>query len=169
MSSSVKRIPGPAAQGLERALLQASDKVGIVGWLETAKYEDGTPVAYVAAVQEHGSPEQGIPPRPFMRTTIAARQAGWRDVTHKAAQMIVAGKSTVADMLNLIGLKASGDIAKTISEIRQPALAVETVKARLRKKKNGGVVNGAISVTAAKPLVDSGILLNTLTHAVEDK
>jgi hypothetical protein len=45
-----------------------------VGFMENADpYPDGTPVALVAAVQEFGSPSNGIPPRPFMRPAVAER------------------------------------------------------------------------------------------------
>lgn len=102
----VKQTSGPG-DAILRKLIEASRKQGKVGWFETAKYEDGTPVAYVAAIQENGSPAQGIPPRPFLRTTIAARQAAWRDLIHSGAQRILDGKASVADVLNIVGLRAA--------------------------------------------------------------
>ncbi len=50
---------------LQKAL-SAADKSDLqVGWFESAKYDDGTPVAGVAAIQEFGSAKNRIPPRPF--------------------------------------------------------------------------------------------------------
>ncbi|MDL2105264.1 hypothetical protein QQJ69_19235, partial [Proteus mirabilis] len=40
-----------------------------VGFFEHSKYPDGTPIAYVASIQELGYPAGGIPPRPFLRPT----------------------------------------------------------------------------------------------------
>lgn len=158
---------GPAALRLRVALEQLGKVRGQVGWFESAKYADGTPVAYVAAIQEFGDPEHDIPPRSFVRTTQAARAPVWRELAQTWARRVIRGEVSAAAMMGRIGMQAAGDISKTISQINSPPLKPETVKARLRKLKGGGVRRGAISITAAKPLVDSGIMLATLSHNVE--
>lgn len=161
--ATVKRVPGPAATPLDKALRGLKGVVGKVGWFDTAKYPDGTPVAYVAAIQEYGYPEGNIPPRLGMRATSAEKRGEWGGVAEGASRSVLAGKMTGPAAMELLGLKAAGDVRKHISEVTTPPLAVDTVKARLAGKDQGKIV----SVTIAKPLVDTGHLLNTLTNMVE--
>lgn len=152
-----------------------------VGWFETAHYEDGTPVAYVAAIQELGSESRRIPPRPFMRPTIAEQQKKWAETAAIAARRILAGKATGAQMMDLIGAQAEGDVAKTIESITEPSLSPITLGAR-KYRHEGKKVTGAtigeiaarlkagtldISGVPTKPLDDTHLLLSTLTHITE--
>jgi len=59
-----------------------------VGIFESAKYEDGTPVAAVAFWNEYGT--ANIPPRPFCISPIRARRALKRNVFGLAARRIAA-------------------------------------------------------------------------------
>ncbi|CAH0447401.1 hypothetical protein LMG10661_03467 [Ralstonia syzygii subsp. syzygii] len=163
--AKVKRSPGPGGARLQQAVQGIGGKVGKVGWFESSKYPDGTPVAYVAAIHEHGVPEKGIPMRPTMRPTADEQRAQWARLAQAGYTAVFRGAATPADVMEEVSAKAAGDVRKAISQIRTPPLKVATVKARLRGKKQGKVV----SLTAAKPLVDSDVLLNTLTHIVEDK
>lgn len=158
----VVRKPGPGAERLRLLLDGVSDKVGKVGFFDTAKYEDGTPVAYVAVIQEYGAPEQGIPPRPFMRPTVEAKQADWKAIATQGAKAMLNGKATGEQVLEAIGLKAAGDIRRTISQVTTPALAQATVDARRRGKADKMTVGNL-----TKPLVDTGTLLNSVTSKVE--
>ncbi len=163
--TKVKRTPGPGGARLYNALKQIDRKVAKVGWFESSKYEDGTPVAYVAAIHEYGVPEKNIPMRATMRPTMQAQRIQWVSLAQAGFTGVFRATETVSTAMEKIGVKAAGDIHKTISQLYTPPLKVKTVKARLRGKKQGRVV----SITIAKPLVDSGVLLNTLTHSVEDK
>lgn len=136
---------------------------GKVGWFETARYPTGVPVALVAAVNEFGWPEHNIPPRLGMRATADAMRQAWAAVAEHAAKQMVNGKMTAWQAMELLGLKAAGDIRKHITEVTTPPLKVDTVKARLAGKKQGRVV----SVSIAKPLVATGHLLTTLTNVTE--
>lgn len=159
----VVRKPGPGRLVLDRLLENADGKVGKVGFFESAKYEDGTPVAYVAAINEFGYPEGGIPSRSFMRTTIAAEKKNWKLLATSGARAILAGNYTIADVLEGIGLQAAGDIRKTISNIWSPKLADATIAARVRKRADGKTVGNL-----NKPLVDSGYMLSQVNNTVED-
>ena len=132
------------------------------GWFETSRYEDGTPVAYVATIHEFGHPESGIPPRPFMRPAIADGEGLWRAFAVQEAAKIFAGATTVEDMFEKLGLSVSGDIAKAITAVTEPALKPATIAAKRRKMANQSVV-GALD----KPLVESGLMLASVTHTVE--
>lgn len=158
------RTPGPGAERLRLLLAGVSNKVGKVGFFPASKYEDGTPVAYVATIQEFGYPEGGIPPRPFMRTTVEAKQAEWKGIATQGAQAMLRGETTGDKVLEVIGLKAAGDIRRTISQITTPALAPETVAARRNARADKHTIGNL-----TKPLVDTGTLINAVTSAVEDR
>lgn len=159
-----QRTPGAGAERLRLLLQGVSDKVGKVGFFPSSKYEDGTPVAYVAMIQELGYPEGGIPPRSFMRTTMETKQAEWKDVAKQGAKAMLDGNVTGDQVLEAIGLKAAGDIRRTISQIQSPPLKQSTIDARRYARADKKTVGNL-----TKPLVDSGILLNAVTSTVEDK
>lgn len=160
---SVKKVPGMSVK-LGALLDQLQHKRLKVGWLESAKYDDGTPVAYVATIQEFGSAPQGIPPRPFMRPTIAEQQPKWQSIANHQSKALLNGTTDANSALDMLGLAAAGDIAKTISKIQEPPLKPETIKARQR-----GYADKKTVGSLTKPLVHTGIMLNSLTHVVEDK
>lgn len=161
----VIRKTGAGKQKLESILtgLQGN-KVGKVGWFETAKYPDGTPVAYVASIQEFGSPQNGIHPRPFMRPTIAKRALSWKILAGQGARAMAQGKYSLSQILDGIGQQAAGDIARTISEIQSPRLKDATVKARMRRYADKRTVGNL-----TKPLVDTGYMISSIQSTVEDK
>lgn len=160
---SVHRKPGPGEKILQEALQSLAGKVGKVGWFETDKYPNGVPVAYVAAIHEFGVPSKNIPSRSFMRTTCAEKKTEWKAITTHEAKRILKGETTIADTMELIGLKAAGDIRKKISSITTPPLKNATIAARKSKmsnKKTQGLLT--------KPLIDTGRLMSTCTNIVED-
>lgn len=160
---AVKHNPGVSVK-LGALLDQVARKQLKVGWLESAQYPNGTPVAYVAAIQEFGSPAQGIPPRPFMRPTVEQQTAAWNNVAQQGAKAMLAGAMDAGGVMDMIGLKAAGDIAKTISKIQAPPLAPATIKARQR-----GYADQETVGNLTKPLVHTALMINSLTHIVEDK
>ena len=152
-----------------------------VGVFESSKYADGTPVAGVAAVQEFGSPKVGIPPRPFMRTTIEEKRGEIKSLFDRAAKAIISGDTDPETALNVIGGVVAGQIKTTISDISEPALSPVTLHLRKLKKQGikitGAMVTDAkrkvasgedldISGVSIKPLVEDAILLNSISHAV---
>lgn len=162
---TVKRVPSPDAYKLKQALKNLDGKEGKVGWFEKSRYDDAesTPVAYVAAQNEFGNPNKNIPARPFMRPTIASERNNWAKIGEQGAKNILKGNKTIGDVLELIGLKASGDIKKTITKITTPPLSPVTIARRLSRYKDQSTVGNL-----NKPLIDTGIMLNTLTNTVED-
>ncbi|WP_237386222.1 hypothetical protein [Xenorhabdus sp. Sc-CR9] len=132
-----------------------------VGFFENAKYPDGTPIAYVAAIQELGYPEGGIPPRPFMRPAMSENQAKYGNLLSRAAQAAIKGDISVSDGLVQVGSVAAGDIKRAIQAVATPPLKDSTVAARAGRHSKGKATN--------KPLVDTGQMLQAVTFAVEDK
>jgi hypothetical protein len=157
-------------------------RVAKVGWFPAAKYKDGTPVAYVASIQENGVSSQKIPARPFIRPTVADRKAKWVEVMASGAKAVVKGRATADDVLDGVGLQAEGDIGVTLASGKFDPLSPITLMLRkMRDDDPGLVVTGKVVGEAAarvaageegsdrtQPLHDSGLLLSTLTHQVGD-
>ncbi|OCJ20017.1 hypothetical protein A6U95_15245 [Serratia sp. 14-2641] len=131
-----------------------------VGWMESARYPDGTPVAGVAVVQEYGSADGKIPPRSMMRSTQAEKKNEWDNTMKKGFSAVLRGTRTSAQVMEGLGLMAAGDVRKKITQIFEPPLATSTLKARARKAGPGA------TVISTKPLNDSGLMLATVTHVV---
>lgn len=129
-----------------------------VGWFDTARYEDGTPVAYVATIHEFGYPKGGIPARPFMRPTIEQQRTAWRDSIAKGMRTVFEGKRTAKDVLEVVGMVAAGNIGETIASVTTPALKQSTLDARQARKKTPGV--------SSKPLVDTGLMIQSVSSKV---
>lgn len=119
------------------------------GWFPSAVYEDGTPVAGVAAVQEFRDGGS----RSFMRTTVAAKRPEWANQVGKLATRVTSGKLSEQGMGDLIGAMVVGDVQRTISKITEPELA-ESTKAARRRRGNSSI----------KPLLDQRIMFNTMTY-----
>ena len=167
--AQVKRVKGPAYNTFTRAIRELDKYQGKVGWFESAKYPGGPSVALVAAVNEFGWPEHNIPPRLGMRATAQALRGEWKAIAYAANKKVLRGEMSAKDAMELLGLAASGDIRKHIADVTQPPLKADTVRARLRRKNIGAGRTKAIPITVAKPLVDTGRLLNSLTNIVEVK
>lgn len=147
------RLMGRKMEGLELK----------VGWFETAKYESGISVAHVATIQEFGYPKKNIPPRPFMRPTVAREENNWRKIIDQESKKIVAGTQTPAGMFQIIGLQASGQVAKSIVAVMAPPLKPATIAARKRR-----LAGGKTTKSLEKPLIDTGIMMETVTYTVEE-
>lgn len=152
----MKHTDLPARQALQQTIKDLDGQECRVGWFEGAKYENGTPVAYVASVQEFG--HGPIPPRSFMRSTQAEKSEDWTRLVEVAARGIAQGKRTSADVFELLGAQAAGDVRAKIASITEPELKKSTLAAR-RQRGN----------SSTKPLVDERIMINTLTHQVTTK
>lgn len=170
MGNMTRRGPGgasiparaPLASKLVANVGALAGVEGQVGWFETAKYPSGMPVAYVAAIHEFGYPAGGIPPRPFFRPTIAAQSAEWSRQFGRAAAAIANGKIEPGPAMTQLCALAAGDVAKTIATLTTPALRESTVNARRRARADKKTVGNL-----TKPLVDTGIMLGTLTYQVK--
>ena len=154
----------PGVRNLRAAIKGLDGATGAVGWFESAKYEDGTPVAVIAAVHEYGAPSKGIPPRPFMRPTQQEKQQEWAGVARQVSRAVVAGKMPAGGLMEALALKAEGDVRAYIGKIQSPALKEATVEARKRRNAKGR--KDGVGEASDKPLVDTGYMLATLTSKV---
>lgn len=115
----------------------------------SGEYEDGTPVAMIAMINEFGQtrihPHQ--PPRPFFRNMIAEKQSEWPE----AAKLAMKNANYDAKAtLRFIGEGIDGQLKDSIDKFLTPALAQATVD------KKG----------FDKPLIDTGLMRKSVTYKV---
>lgn len=138
---------------LKRRLREIAQAVGrggtlSVGFLENARYPDGTPVAMVAAIQDFGAPRANIPPRPFFRNMVAAKQDEW---PRAIADLIVANDYDIEKSLHIAGEAIAGQLRESIVNTNTPPLAPSTIARK----------------GFAKPLIDTSHMINSIDHEVE--
>jgi hypothetical protein len=145
--ATMRRVPGPASGAFKKAMLELAAANVRVGWFESSKYPDAnsTPVAYVAAINEHGPHK-----RPFLQTTADQREREWADLMGQLSRRIVTGKMTTENALTAIGLQVGGDIQHKISEIsRGGGLSLITLIARAYRRDGKAVTGKTIGEIAA--------------------
>lgn len=145
------------SEALEKLAGQIKKSKLEVGFFESAKYPDGTPVAYVAAIQEFGNPAGNNPSRPFFRNAISQND-GWKQLATKAMNAVVEGRMELNQALNQMGLQMAGDVKDSITDGSYEALKQSTLDARQSRKRTEGV--------ASKPLIDTAQMLQSVTYAV---
>ena len=185
---TVKRTGGKKL----RRLLREAGKSGVsavkVGFFSTARYEDGTPVAAVAAWNEFGTEPHtiaakpgkvlaftgsggetvfsrqvnhpGIPERPFFRRAIAEMKDG----VSKIVKSGLDPKKMVVDeqLADRVGLYAAGQVQESIVALNDPPNSPATI-AQKRKKLHGKKGTGG----GETPLLDTGTLRNSVSWEVE--
>jgi hypothetical protein len=143
----------------------STDKVLKVGWPEKARYpaeQGGKYIAEVAAQNEYGAPHKRIPPRPFLAPAIANNKTTWLKIIEQGAKKTLKGETNILEVFDMLGAKAAGDVGKEISALTSPELSEVTIAIRLSKLKKQTRTAGI-----EKPLIDTGIMLRSITHAIE--
>lgn len=167
--------------GLERVLAALGSKLESAqivraGFLEGNTYEDGTPIAAVAAIQNFGAPGAGVPARPFFSNAVENDSEKWAQVANAAL------KATGGDAektLALVGETMAASIRNAIVELSEPELSDVTILLRDRFPTRAGmtfadvlqaredVANGVRGNGSTKPLVWSGEMLNSVASEVK--
>lgn len=177
--SSVK-VDLSALKKLSKQLKEADKKELQVGWFSSAKYDDNTPVAYVAALNEFGRHA-----RPFIRPAIAENKKDWNSTLDGAFKQMLNGSLTPDKAMGILGLQVEGDIKNSIVSGDHAPLSPITLA--IRRLKNDGVKIGKTLVAEVgaaiargetgpnqlgqpfgntDPLRDTGYMLATVTHEV---
>lgn len=119
-----------------------------VGFLENAKYPDGTPVALVAVVQDFGSPANNIPPRPFFRNMVAEKSKDWGDQT----AAVLKGASFDSEVaMERMGMLIKGQLQTSITTFEGAPLKPATIAAK----------------GFDKQLIDTGHMLHSVDYRVK--
>lgn len=168
--AKITRTSGPSRASILGAAIGLSQTDGKVGWFESARYEGGKPVAGIAAVQEYGSASRGIPPRPYFRPTAEEQRPAWGKTAEQVSKAIIQGHMPPGALMEALCLKAESDVRRAIIAVTTPALKPATIAARKRKLAPGSKISAPTQKTMGitKPLVDSGLMLATLTSRIED-
>lgn len=145
----VVRREGPGTAKVLAAIKGLDGLEGKTGWFETARYPDGTAVAYVATIHEFGTPR--IPARPFMRPAVADHGGEWIKALADGARASLNGGPSPEAVLEIVTLQAAGNVAEKIAAVTSPPLKPVTVKRK----------------GSAKPLVDTGQMIQSVTGKVE--
>lgn len=174
-----------AGADIERTLAEIAAKLGRVGTLkvgffEDATYPNGVSVPMVAAIQEFGAPSVGIPPRPFFRNAIAKHSKEW---AQRFVDVLLDDPNTdTATALGRVGESIADDIRQSIVDTSEPPLSPVTIMLRGMRYNNPSLVVTRSTVEVArarvqqgktnygapvKPLVDTGVLLNSVRSEVE--
>jgi hypothetical protein len=135
-----------------------------VGFLAESTYPSGQYVATIAAIQEYGAASRGIPPRPFFRNMIAKRKGEWPDAVK---ELLKDNGYDALRTLQLTGEAIASQLRQSIVDTNSPPLKPATIK---RKGGTSGMVyNPAdLSTFAAKPLVHTGHMLNSINYQVKE-
>lgn len=124
------------------------------GVLAGATYPDtGVKVAKIARLQEFGTSK--IPPRPFLRNTVAREGGEWQRALKKEVNLYLAGKQSLDVVTTRVGNRMVSDIKKTIKEGVAPPISEVTKMMRYLTKVRNMPRNGRTYLTALN-LVKSG-------------
>ena len=118
----------------------------------TGSYEDGAPIAVIAAVQEFGSADGRIPERSFLRVPLRQNAETFQAIWRAQVPKVVDGDMTMQQVMSQLGARAAAVSQEAISEGIAPENAEST------KKRKG----------SSKPLIDTGRLRQSITFIVED-
>lgn len=163
MSKIIRTSPNNMRKAIDTAIENASTIVAKVGYFPSAKYTDGTPIAYVASIQEYGVPSKSIPPRPFFRPTADRRMSAWKQVFAYKVKEFMQGRGFAKDAFDEVGNLARGEIDRAISDVYDPKLVKATIAARARR------AHMKVEDVSVKPLVDTGAMKAHLTNVTEPK
>jgi len=134
-----------------------------VGFLGNKKYPNkGVTTAQTAYAAEFGNAKKNVPPRPFMRPAINKNKEKWSAIATGLYQQVLAGKLRFWTVFDRLGFLVRGDFQKEIKAVNSPPLSEKTVKTRIAKRKRG-----VDTKSIRKPLVDSGLLFNSVTHSLD--
>lgn len=138
----------PEGKKYFRELKKMTDMEIQVGFQGDQKYEDGTSIAQVAAVNEFGASD--IPERPFMRQSFENHE-GELQAACDAAQRLVSSGGSAEQALQQIGAVAKGLVQDEIV--------------------NGGFAPNAESTIKKKgseqPLIDTGTMRQSVNFVVK--
>ncbi|MBC8947075.1 MULTISPECIES: hypothetical protein [Xenorhabdus] len=125
------------------------------GVLAGATNEDtGEPIAPYAAANEFGT--KNIPPRPFMRTTIANKSGEWGRLIGAQLRGRLQDEGGVEATFNTLGMVMAADIKDSIEQSLPPPNAPATIAAKTRKGR----------ASPGQTLVDSGSMQRAIDYEV---
>ena len=148
-----------------------------VGILEKAgSTDDGKmTMARLGAVNEFGSPEKNIPPRPFMLQAYERCKGKIIKLFESEKNKIIAGKSDTERSLNVVGEYFKGEVQREFTEGNFTPNAPSTLLANWRKHHKGVITKGEALENdtgfglTKRPLIDTGRLRQSINYQAVKK
>lgn len=114
-------------------------------------YNDGTPIAVIAAANHFGTTtEPKIPARRFLDVAVANKSKRYANIVKRQIPKVLDGKIDMDAVLDAIGNAAVGDVQDYITDLSEPANAPSTIA------KKG----------SSNPLIDTGNLKQSIRHEI---
>jgi hypothetical protein len=119
----------------------------------TVSRGEGLSNTALAVIHEFGLPQRHIPSRPFLRSTFDAKRKEWGALLQRMAPLVLAGKLSEVQALELLGQRASADV-------------------KLRITTGGNFASNAPSTIekkgSSRPLMDTGRLVQSISYSVQE-
>ena len=153
--SSLKQSGGKKFKSFIKNELNKQKEVVLrVGFFKNAKYDDGTQVASVAAINNFGSRTKtgkvGIPARPFFTQAM--------DIYKKNQSRIIKDKfkpnKDQKKSISEVGEIIQNTIQKRITDLKTPPKSAKTLK---------------LHPTKTNPLINTGLMRRSVIFMVDDK
>lgn len=111
-----------------------------------------TPGVISRAIWNHYGTSRGIPPRPWLHLAMVKNRAEYSHLFKSLGARIITGSMSIETAVRTIGIKAQGDVQKSLIALRLPPNAPSTI----RKK------------GSSNPLIDTGEMNQSTTHQLID-
>lgn len=137
-----------------------------IGWFSDVRYDDGITVAQVAYWNEYGT--YNSPARPFMRPMLHQNKNAILDNLKYQYQRAIANNQNTAQVLSLIGEDVVDKIKTQILATYSPANAPITLTGGWMHNKKSGRMFYVIPKIGTHPLIDTGVMYQTVSYQVEE-
>lgn len=143
-------------------------KAGVLGAVADQEHGEGSDLTNVevATIQEFGSPQKGIPSRPFVSRTFEQNRDKYVGKLAKGLARVYENKLSIPALLGVLGTAMSTDIKQAVMQGNEfVPNAPSTVAKKIRKsRRRGGDFIGPLE--SPRPLVDTNRMVGSITHEV---
>lgn len=115
-------------------------------------YEDGLTLATVAAVNNFGSADGLIPPRPVLQPAVEKGAQQYQRLAEVMIPKVLSGQMEMRMLLEQMGILAEGHVKQEITDLRTPPNAASTIAAK----------------GSDNPLIDTGAFRQSIRYVVDD-
>ncbi|MBD8680303.1 hypothetical protein [Pseudomonas sp. CFBP 13719] len=115
-------------------------------------YEDGLTLATVAAVNNFGSADGLIPPRPVLQPAVEKGAPQYQRLAEVMIPKVLSGQMEMRMLLEQMGTLAEGHVKQEITDLRTPPNAASTIAAK----------------GSDNPLIDTGAFRQSIRYVVDD-
>lgn len=109
-------------EGATRVLVGVPEGAGV--------YEDGITIATIAAVNNFGSADGRVPPRPFLAPAIEKGAPQYQRLAEVMIPKVLSGEMAMKTLLEQMGNLAEGHVKQEITDLKTPANAESTIAAK---------------------------------------